>query len=327
MKINRRLFGAAVLAITLVAPFTATAEDAYPSRRIVAIVPTEAGSDGDILVRALLERVSARIGQPIVVSNKGGAAGAAGYRELHAAKADGYTIALAFPTLFMNKMRGVMPWNHRDFTLVAQHGSFTPVLIASAKSAKPLTSLKQAIDTAKANPNDLKFALSVRGGSWWLAGMIFQNNTKTKFKNIPQEGSGAFVITQLAGGHTDLGASGLASALSQIDAGNLRVLATFGAERMPGKHKDVPTFTEAGYDVVWDSPNFIIGPPGMPKTAVDKLNEAIKAVATGQDFVDAAKGMYATPVYRSPTDLAAYLDKQEAVSLEIMREAGLVKSN
>jgi tripartite-type tricarboxylate transporter receptor subunit TctC len=96
---------------------------------------------------------------------------------------------------------------------------------------------------------------------------------------------------------------------------------------MPGKYGDVPTFSESGYDVVWDSPNFIIGPPGMPSAVVEKLHAAIKAEATSQAYVDAANAMYATPVYRSPDDLKAYLDKQEAVSLEIMKEAGLVKSN
>ena len=303
----------------------AAAGDGYPAKRITFIVPTEAGGDGDLLARALLEGVSARIGQPIVVVNKPGAAGAPGYREIHAAKPDGYTIGLAFPTLYMNKMRGLLPWDHHDFTLIAQHGSFTPIVVATAKTDRPLKTIKDAISYANKHPGQLKFALSVVGGSWWVAGMIFQANTKTVFKNIPQEGSGAVVITQLAGGHTDVGVSGLASALSQIEAGNLNFLATFGRERLPGKYSHVPTLIEAGYDITWDSPNLFIGPPRMPKNITEKLAKAIAIEANKPEFKKAALNINATPVYRAPDQLLGYLDKQKEVSREILRKNGILK--
>jgi tripartite-type tricarboxylate transporter receptor subunit TctC len=301
------------------------AGDDYPARRIVCIVPTEAGGDGDLLARALLEQVSKRIGQPIVVVNKAGAAGAPGYRELHDAKPDGYTIGLAFPTLYMNRMQGRMPWDHRDFTLIAQHGTFTPIVISTAKTTRPLKTIKETIAYAGAHPGELKFALSVVGGSWWVAGMIFQTNTKTVFKNIPQEGSGAVVITQLAGGHTDVGVAGLASALSQIEAGNLNFIATFGEQRLPGKYSHVPTLIESGYNVTWDSPNFFVGPPGMPKQIVEKLAKAIQEETAKPEFQKAALAINATPGYRSSTQLLQYLDNQKKVSEEILRKNGLLK--
>ena len=277
------------------------------------------------MARALFDRLSARIGQPIVVVNKPGAAGATGYRELHDAKPDGYTIGLAFPTLYMNKMKGMMPWDHNDFTLIAQHGSFTPVVVSSAKSRYPLKTIAETIAAAKANPGKLKFALSVVGGSWWMAGMLFEANTKTVFKNIPQEGSGAVVITQLAGGHTDVGVSGLATARSQIEAENLHLLATFGRERMSGKYSYVPTLIEAGYNITWDSPNFFVGPPGMPKNITAKLAKAIEIEVNRPEFKNAALNMNATPMYQGPDQLLGYLDKQKETARDILEKNGVLK--
>ena len=315
-----------IIACLAISTQTAIAQE-YPARQIICVVPTEAGGDGDLLARALFEGLSARLGKPIVVVNKGGAAGSAGYREVHDAKPDGYTIGLAFPTLYMNKMQGFLPWDHHDYTLIAQHGSFTPIVVSSNKATPPLKSLKDVIARANAKPGEMKFALSVVGGSWWMAGMLLQAGTRTSFKNIPQEGSGAVVITQLAGGHTDVGVSGLATALSQIDAGNLNFLATFGRERIPGKFSNVPTVVESGFDVTWDSPNFLVGPPRMPKNVLEKLAKAIEAEANRPEFKKAALAMYATPAYQSPDALLAYLEKQKDVSREILQKNGVLKDN
>ena len=158
-----------------------------------------------------------------------------------------------------------------------------------------------------------------------MAGMILQGNTKASFKNIPQEGSGAVVIAQLAGGHTDVGVSGLASAASQIAAGNLNFIATFGQARLPGKYSNVPTLIESGYDVSWDSPNFIVGPPRMPANIVEKLAKAIEIEANKPEFQKAALNVSATPIYRSSGPLLKYLDNQRDVSREILRKNGVLK--
>jgi len=301
------------------------AGDAFPTKRIDCYIPTTAGSDGDIMARKVLEGVSNNLGQPIVIINKPGAAGSIAYRTVYATKPDGYSISLAFPTLFMCKMRGIMPQNHHDFTLIAQHGAFIPIVVASTKSKNNFESIQEVVNYGKSNPEKINFALSIKGGSWWAAAMIFQDASGVKFKNIPQEGSGAVVVTQLAGGHADIGVAGLASALSQLAAGNLRILATFGRERIQGKYNNVPTLIESGYDVTWDSPNFFIGPPGIPKQIVIKLTKAFEEEATKPEFVKFVQSLNATPVYRNPDELLKYLDKQEVVARKIMLNAGLLK--
>jgi tripartite-type tricarboxylate transporter receptor subunit TctC len=314
-----------LFACALLSPSMALSQDNYPSRRIICVVPTEAGSDGDIMARKLLEKVATRLGQPILITNKSGAAGAPGYRELYGAKPDGYTIGLAFPTLYTNKMSGLMPWDHNDFALIAQHGTFTPVVLASAKSAHTLKTVQDIITVGTARPGELKFALSVVGGSVWAAAMVFESAAKVRFKNIPQEGSGAFVITQLAGGHTDLGVSNLATALSQIDAGNIHFVATFGRKRWPGKFGHVPTLAESGIEASWDSPNYFIAPRNTPPAIVERLSKAIEAEVSSPEFQQAALEIHATPEFRAAADLKVYLDAQQNTAREIMRNAGILK--
>jgi tripartite-type tricarboxylate transporter receptor subunit TctC len=185
--------------------------------------------------------------------------------------------------------------------------------------------VQEIVAAGKDKPGELKFALSVVGGSVWAAAMVFQSAVKVPFKNIPQEGSGAFVITQLAGGHTDVGVSNLATALSQVDAGNINFVATFGRKRWPGKFSNVPTLAEGGYQAAWDSPNYFIGPRGMPQAVVDKLSKAIEAEVNSPEFQQAALEIHATPEYRGAADLKTYLDEQQNTAREIMRNAGILK--
>ena len=301
------------------------AEEKYPATLIKLIIPTEAGADGDTLLRPLLEKVSARLGQPMVVINKPGAGGALGYLELHDAKPDGHTIGLGFPTIFINKMRGVLPYDHHGFTVVCQHASFTPIVVASTKTARPFKTIQEVLSFAKSNPGKVSVAISGIGQSWWVAAMLFQSGTGLDFHMIPQAGSGAIAVTQAAGGHTDLAVVGLASGLSQIEAGNVRFIATYGEKRVSGKYNNVPTFKELGYDITWDSINFIMGPPKMPAPIVDKLAKAFKEEATKPEFQEYAIKMNATPVYRGPEETVKYLDEQSQVCRKILEKAGLVK--
>src|SRR3972149_9168842 len=92
------------------------AAEKYPVKQISFIVATEAGGDGDILVRSLMERVSKTLGQPIVIVNKPGAGSSIGHRELHRAKPDGYTLGLGSAPLITTKLQGISPLDHHDFT-------------------------------------------------------------------------------------------------------------------------------------------------------------------------------------------------------------------
>src|SRR5690606_29812886 len=199
-----------------------------------------------------------------------------GYRELHRARPDGYTIGWGSATIITNKLQGVMPLNHHDFTMLGGYATYFPIVIASTKTATKLDTIQEAIKQAKANPGKLNMATAGVGQSWWVAATAFINATGISVNTIPQAGAGALTVAQVAGGHTELGVAALGSAKSMLDAGQVKFLATLGEERAPAPYDKIPTLKELGYDVVWESTNFIMGPPKLPKEVVSVLVPAIE---------------------------------------------------
>src|SRR3954467_4444764 len=119
----------AALALSSLAFATAHAAEKYPVKPITCIVAVEAGADGDVLVRPILPRVSKMLGQPILVVKKPGGGRSIGYRELHAAKPDGYTIGWGSATIITNKIQGVSPLDHHDFTQLGAYATYFPIVI------------------------------------------------------------------------------------------------------------------------------------------------------------------------------------------------------
>ena len=114
--------------------------------------------------------------------------------------------------------------------------------------------------------------------------MAFQEGTGLKFNMIPQAGSGGFSIAQVAGGHTDLAVLALGSAKSQIEAGNVRFLAVFGSKKALCAYDHVPSLKDLGYDIIWNLPRCVIGPPKMPKDITDKLAKAFEMAANDPEY-------------------------------------------
>ena len=131
--------------------------DKYPVKPITFIVAIEAGSDGDILARPLVQKVSAILGQPIVVVNKPGGGSSIGYRELHDAKPDGYTIGWERERL-SNKLQGLLPYDHQDFTVVGTYATYIPIIVASTKTKRPFKTIEEVISFAKSHPGEISMA-------------------------------------------------------------------------------------------------------------------------------------------------------------------------
>ena len=154
----------------------------------------------------------------------------------------------------------------------------------------------------KSHPGDLSIATSGVGYLWWLATVAFQETTGVKFNIIPQAGGAALAITQVAGGHTDLGMVALAAAKGQIDVGNMRFLAVLGPKRAPG-YDSVPTMRDIGYDVSIESPHIIIGPPKMPREVTEKLAGAFEVAAKDPEYQKFIVERNGIPFYQ-PADKA-----------------------
>ena len=262
----------------------------YPVKPITFIVAVEAGSDGDVICRPLVQKASAILGQPIVVVNKPGAATAIGSRELHDAKPDGYTIGWASSTIITSKLAGISPYDYHDFTMLGTYATIFPIIVASTKTKRPFNTIEEVISYAKAHPGELSMATAGVGQSWWVAAMSFLEGTGLNINTIPQPGSGGFTVVQVAGGHTDLAVPAVGSAKSQLDAGNLRFLAILGPRRAPAPYDKFPTLNELGYNVSWESPNLVMGPPNLPKDIVDILAKAFEKAAKDPEFLKFLSG-------------------------------------
>src|SRR4030042_4650612 len=177
----------------------------YPEKPIVFIVPVEGGADADILSLPLCQKASTILGQPILIVNKPGAGSSIGYREVHDAKPDGYTIGMGHITLITNKMQGLLPYDHHDFSLMGTYYRFGFNVFASTKTRRPFKTIQEAISFAKSNPGEMSIATAAVGQGIWFATMIFTTGTGIQANVIPQAGAGGLVVVQAAGGHPGLG--------------------------------------------------------------------------------------------------------------------------
>jgi len=300
------------------------AAEQYPVKPITFIVPLEAGSDGDVLARPIVQKVSAILGQPIMVVNKPGAGSSIGYREIHDSKPDGYTIGWAAATIVSNKLQGILPYDHADFTVIGTYATYIPIIVASTKTKRPFKTMEEVMAFAKANPGEISIATSGVGQSWWIATMAFLAGTGLQFNIIPQPGAGAFAIAQVSGGHTDLAVLALGAAKPQIEAGNVRFLAVFGSTRAPGYDK-VPSLKDVGYDVAWESTQTVIGPPKIPKDITEKLAKVFEKAANDPEYQKFVIERNAFPFVTTLGKTVQFYNEQREVCRSVMEKAGILK--
>jgi len=314
---------AAVAASFLAGPASAGAK--YPVKPIIFIVPNEAGSSADTMARALTEKMQGTLGQPVVVTNKPGGGSSIGSRELHNAKPDGYTIGMASGTIVTNKLQGLLPYDYRDFNVLGAYLNWGPALLASTKTKRPFNSLEQVLAYAKEHPDDVSISTGSVGQIWWIATIAFARATGLKFNILPQTASSAATTLQVAGGHTDLGVTDVTSAKSQIEAGNIKVLAIFGSQRLTGRFSAVPSLKELGYDVPTYSTHVALAPPGLPEEISENLVRTVRTAADDPEFKSLLAQNNAMPLQLPPDQTVKWLDAQRKLYRDVMDKAGVLK--
>ena len=309
---------------TLIFAANLQAAEQYPVKPITFLIPLDAGSDADILARPLVQKASAILGKPIVVVNKPGAGGTIGYRELCAAKPDGYTIGMGTITIVTAKMQGILPLDHHDFTNIATFYRMPANIYGATKTKGPFKTIQEVISFAKAHPGEVSMATPGIGSNLWVGAMVFTSGTGIKLNVIPQAGGTGVVTTQVAGGHVDLAISHLAAAKPQMDAGNVRFLAVMGDERAAG-YENVPTLKDIGYDISWESSGIVMGPLKMQQSVMDRLTKTFEIAANDPEYKKFLFDRFATPFYTSPDKIIPYLDGRKEVVRDIMEKAGILK--
>ena len=313
-----------VLLTVLCGPPPLRAAEPYPVKPINFVVPMEAGSDGDIVSRPLAEKASAILGKPVVIVNKPGGGSSIGYREVYSSKPDGHRIGMARITIVTNKVQGLMPLDHHDFTILGIFYRMYANIYGSTRTKHPFKTIQEVISYAKEHRGEVKLASSGIGASLWIGAITFIGGTGIDINVIPQPGSAAFAMAQLAGGHMDLAVTHMAAGKPQMDGGNVTFLAVIGDER-DSAYPNVPTLKDLGYNMSWESCGVVIGPPNMPIEVKEKLTKAFEKAANDPEYKKFLTDRFANPFYLTPDKALPYLDGKRNLVRDIMTKAGIIK--
>lgn len=250
------------------------AQDNYPTKEIVFIVPWAAGGSSDVFCRAMTSVLDKYLGKAAVVVNKPGGATIPGTMEIVNSKPDGYTVGyLANGVLTLRPNLVQTPYSLDDFEILMGVSSLP--LIVSVQNESPWETFDDLVQELKENPGNIRFGSSGANQFPHIAATHLCKILNTSLKHIPFEG-GAPAVAALLGGHVDFIAQNPSEIKSHIANGTLRALATLEDKRLDD-FPDVPTVKELGYDIrhtVW---NIVVLPDGVPKARVEKLKQALAA--------------------------------------------------
>ncbi|HSV78108.1 MAG TPA: tripartite tricarboxylate transporter substrate binding protein [Ramlibacter sp.] len=303
-SLNRRtlLVGGAASATGLLLPGLARAQE-FPARPINFICPWPAGGTADASMRAVCQVAAKVLKQPITVENKAGAAGMIGAKAIAAARPDGYTIGQIPISVTRFSQLGTLQADPlKDFTYIARTSGQT-FGIAVLPDSKFKT-LKDMVAYAKANPGKVTYAHAGVGGATHVGMEEFALAAGIQLNAIAYKG-GSAALNDTLGGQVDMLADS-SSWAPHVEAGKLRLLATWGEQRTP-RFKDTPTLKELGFKVVVDAPNGIGAPAGLPADIEKKLRDAFRVAVTSEEFKTVADKIDAPVMYLDGPDYKKYV--------------------
>jgi tripartite-type tricarboxylate transporter receptor subunit TctC len=305
-----RLLLSAVLAF---AGSTAANAQAYPSKPIRLIAPFPAGGPTDTTARVAARALQARLGQTVVVENQGGAGGTIGARNVANAAPDGYTLMM----IAVANTFGTQPVLYKlDFDPLKVFMPVATVVtdkqMMVANMNLPVTSARELVAYAKANPGKLNYGAAIGIGPQFLMELF----------KIPYRGSGP-IIADVIGGQIQLMMSGKSVLLPHVQAGKMRAIAVAAGERWP-ELPDVGTLVEAGYmDAAYDSIFGIVAPTGTPAPVIAALNAAMnEGLKTDEVRASFAK-LGIDPRISTVAEFAALIAEEAPRWAEIVRVTGI----
>ena len=275
----------------------------FPDKAVTLIVPFQAGGATDVVIRPLAEASRKHLGQPVVIENRSGGGGAVGVGSIVGKNADGYLLSALSPAVHRNSYINKLPFDTvKDLTPVIRVAGYLYGIVVRADS--PFKTLKDLVDYTRANPGKVTYMASGVGTGGHIALEEFAFNAGgLKFSHIPSKGD-AESSTALMGGHVDVNSTP-SGWIPLVEAGKLRLLATYGQQRTK-RFPNVPTVLELGYKTVQEAPIGIVGPKGMPKDAVKILHDGFKKALDDPLYLG-AMGKFEMPVlYQNTEDFTKY---------------------
>jgi len=317
-QISRALLGAGVLAA---APW-AHAQAAYPSKPIRIIVPTPPGGTLDFMARTMSERLTAALGQPVVVENRTGASSSIGTRYVGASAPDGYTLLMMANTFASTP--AIMPSAGYDpvkeFVGVSMMARVPNVLIVPPNS--PYKTLAELVAAAKAKPGEITYASAGNGSVGHFSAARMAHQLGLKLVHVPFKGNGDALIDMMAG-RVQMMFDQMSSSLQHVKAGRLRMLGVTSATRadvLP----EVPTFAEAGYkdfeDYVWLG--FML-PSATPKDVVARLNSTVVRIVQTPEIKARFAGNGLEAVGNSSEEFTGFVRSEVARLAKLAQDANI----
>lgn len=301
----------------------ALAQTGYPSRPIRLIVPYPPGGPTDIIGRLTSEVLTRRLGETVVVDNRGGAATAIGAELAARAPADGYTLLVSSETTFAvtPALKSKLPYHpERDFAPISM--LTTQPYVLAVTPALPVNSVSQLIAHAKANPGKLSYGSAGLGSANHLAGEMFRYAAGIDAVHVPYKGNGP-AITDLISGQIAYMVGSISSLYPHASANKLRLLGIAAAKRS-AIAPAVPTFAEGGmpgYQVSgW---NGIVAPSGTPAALVKKLNAEVVAGFNAPDVLERLRKQSIDLAVGAPEQMAAHIKSEYARYGKLIKAIGL----
>ncbi|HQW37548.1 MAG TPA: tripartite tricarboxylate transporter substrate binding protein [Usitatibacteraceae bacterium] len=319
-SVSRRIARGLALALALAAG-TALA-DAWPTRHVTLVVPFPPGGTTDVLARALGERLSRSLGQPVIVESKPGAGATIGADYVAKAKPDGYTLLVgAVHHTIATSVYKKLPYDfQKDLAPVTTIAMVPNVLVVKADT--PVKSVGDLVAYAKANPAKANYGSNGNGTAQHLIGTQFQNQTGATLTHVPYKGSGP-LATDLLGGQILMSFDTVTPVLPHIQAGKLRPLAVTTATRsaaLPG----VPTLDEAGLKGFAIGTWFgVLAPAATPAPILDRLNAEMVKVIQSPDFRKRMDEIGAQPIGNSREEMARQVKDETAKFAGLVKAAGV----
>jgi len=314
---------AAASALVFIASVSAVPAQDYPTRTITLIVPYPPGGGVDAMARIVADKLSAALGQQVVVDNRGGGSGLVGTRAMIKSAPDGYTLFLGHtgsisinPSLYANA--GFDP--RKDFAAIGLIASMPVALIANPSF--PAKTVGEAIAVLKANPGKYNIGTSAVGTGGYLSAELFKSVTGIDAQIVPYKGTGG-VMNDLLGGHVPIAFGVLPPALGNIQAGTLRAIAVFGEKRF-SLLPDVPTAAESGLPGFESVLHYgLLAPAGTPRPIVEKLNAELRKLVASDEVKKRIHSEGGDPLTSSADEYAADIDREETKWSALIRKLNL----